>query len=62
MSLSGAVYINRKNRKDAVRALEQAGDDMKKKGVRSPILFSCYLLVRHLGFADTCSGVAMGLP
>ncbi|WVQ85206.1 hypothetical protein IAT38_007371 [Cryptococcus sp. DSM 104549] len=33
MSLSGAVFVNRKNRKDAVRALEIAGDDMKKKGV-----------------------------
>ncbi|KAK8844606.1 hypothetical protein IAR55_006453 [Kwoniella newhampshirensis] len=33
MSLSGAVFINRKIRKDAIKALEQAGDDMKKKGV-----------------------------
>ncbi|ORY27361.1 hypothetical protein BCR39DRAFT_538480 [Naematelia encephala] len=33
MSLSGAVFIDRKNRKDAVKALEQAANDMKHKGV-----------------------------
>ncbi|KAK4686994.1 lysophosphatidate acyltransferase, partial [Tremellales sp. Uapishka_1] len=33
MSLSGAVFVNRKNRKDAVKTMQQAGDDMKKKGV-----------------------------
>ncbi|WWD22843.1 hypothetical protein CI109_107337 [Kwoniella shandongensis] len=33
MTLSGAVFINRKNRKDAIKVLEQAGDDMKKRGV-----------------------------
>ena len=27
------MFVNRRNRKDAVRALEQAGDDMKQKGV-----------------------------
>ncbi|WVR03265.1 hypothetical protein IAU60_000256 [Kwoniella sp. DSM 27419] len=33
MSLSGAVFINRKNRKHALAAMEQAGNDMKKRGV-----------------------------
>lgn len=33
MSLSGAVFVNRKNRHDAVKALAIAGEDMKKKGV-----------------------------
>ncbi|KAL7420334.1 1-acylglycerol-3-phosphate O-acyltransferase [Cryptotrichosporon argae] len=33
MSLSGAVFVNRKNRKDAVRTVEKAGEDMKKKGI-----------------------------
>ncbi|WWC66947.1 uncharacterized protein I206_100854 [Kwoniella pini CBS 10737] len=33
MSLSGAVFVNRSNRTDAVAALQAAGEDMKKKGV-----------------------------
>lgn len=33
VTLSGAVFINRGNRKDAVRTVTQAGEDMKKKGV-----------------------------
>ncbi|WWD05952.1 hypothetical protein V865_004037 [Kwoniella europaea PYCC6329] len=33
MSLSGAVFVNRSNRVDAMAALQAAGDDMKKKGV-----------------------------
>lgn len=33
VALSGAVFINRKNRKDAVAAMQQVGVDMKKKGV-----------------------------
>ncbi|WVF66335.1 hypothetical protein IAT40_001075 [Kwoniella sp. CBS 6097] len=33
MTLSGAVFVNRNSRKDAVAALEIAGQDMKKKGV-----------------------------
>ncbi|WRT63542.1 uncharacterized protein IL334_000447 [Kwoniella shivajii] len=33
MSLSGAVFVNRSNRTDAMAALQAAGDDMKKKGV-----------------------------
>ncbi|ADV24659.1 lysophosphatidate acyltransferase [Cryptococcus gattii E566] len=33
MSLSGAVFVNRKNRHDAVKALAIAGEDMKKKGI-----------------------------
>lgn len=33
VALSGAVMVDRKNRKNAVAALEKAGDDMKKKGV-----------------------------
>lgn len=30
---SGAVFVDRKNRKDAHRTVEQAGEDMKKRGV-----------------------------
>ncbi|WVW81672.1 hypothetical protein I302_103667 [Kwoniella bestiolae CBS 10118] len=33
MSLSGAVFVNRSNRVDALAALQAAGEDMKKKGV-----------------------------
>ncbi|ODO09088.1 hypothetical protein I350_02688 [Cryptococcus amylolentus CBS 6273] len=33
MSLSGAVFVDRKNRTDAVQALAVAGEAMKKKGV-----------------------------
>ncbi|RSH89433.1 1-acylglycerol-3-phosphate O-acyltransferase [Saitozyma podzolica] len=33
LTLSGAVMVDRKNRKNAVAALEKAGDDMKKKGL-----------------------------
>lgn len=33
MSLSGAVFIDRKNRKDAVKAFNQVGNEMKKKQV-----------------------------
>ena len=33
MALSGAVLIDRKNRKSAFGALEQAGRDMKRRGV-----------------------------
>ncbi|WWC85697.1 uncharacterized protein L201_000563 [Kwoniella dendrophila CBS 6074] len=33
MSLSGAVFVNRSNRVDAMAALRAAGEDMKKKGV-----------------------------
>ncbi|WWC57935.1 uncharacterized protein I303_100470 [Kwoniella dejecticola CBS 10117] len=33
MSLSGAVFVNRSNRTDALAALQAAGEDMKKKGV-----------------------------
>lgn len=33
MHLSGAVFIDRKNRKDAHKTVEQAGRDMKKRGV-----------------------------
>jgi hypothetical protein len=33
VALSGAVLIDRKNRKSAFGALEQAGRDMKRRGV-----------------------------
>lgn len=33
MTLSGVVFINRKNRKDAVAAVAKAGEDMKKHGL-----------------------------
>ena len=33
VATSGAVFVNRKDRKGAVQALEQAGEDMKKRGV-----------------------------
>lgn len=33
VSLSGAVFVDRKNRKDAVQAMNIAGEDMKKQGV-----------------------------
>ena len=33
MSLSGAVFVDRANNKDALKALAAAGDDMKSKGV-----------------------------
>lgn len=33
MTLSGAVFIDRKNRKDAVNTVEQAGATMKKNDV-----------------------------
>lgn len=33
MHASGAVFIDRKNRKDAHRTVAQAGEDMKKRGV-----------------------------
>ncbi|GHJ88009.1 hypothetical protein NliqN6_4411 [Naganishia liquefaciens] len=33
MSLSGAVFVDRKNRKDAVQAMNVAGEDMKRQGV-----------------------------
>ncbi len=35
VSLSGAVFVDRKNNKDAVKLMNQAGDDMKRKGVSS---------------------------
>lgn len=35
MSLSGAVFVDRKNSKDAVKAMNAAGEDMKKQGVSS---------------------------
>lgn len=31
--LSGAVFIKRRNRKDAVQTMQQVGRDMKRKGV-----------------------------
>jgi lysophosphatidate acyltransferase len=33
MALSGAVFVDRKNSKDALHALAKAGDEMKSKGV-----------------------------
>ncbi|KAJ1308365.1 hypothetical protein OPQ81_004074 [Rhizoctonia solani] len=33
MALSGAVFVDRKNSKDALHALAKAGDEMKAKGV-----------------------------
>lgn len=43
MSLSGAVFVDRSNNKDALKALAAAGDDMKSKGVsRFPIWVNCY--------------------
>ncbi|EIW73132.1 hypothetical protein TREMEDRAFT_67225 [Tremella mesenterica DSM 1558] len=33
LALSGAVFVDRRNRHDAVKAIQKAGDDMKKKGV-----------------------------
>lgn len=33
MWLSGAVFIDRKNRKNALKTVQQAGDQMKKNGV-----------------------------
>jgi len=33
MTLSGAVFIDRTNNKDAVRAMAAAGEDMKARGV-----------------------------
>jgi 1-acyl-sn-glycerol-3-phosphate acyltransferase len=33
VSLSGAVFVDRKNNKDAVKLMNQAGEDMKKNGV-----------------------------
>jgi len=33
MALCGVVFVDRSNRKDAVRALQHIGDEMKKKGV-----------------------------
>jgi lysophosphatidate acyltransferase len=33
VSLSGAVFVDRKNSKDAVKAMNAAGEDMKKQGV-----------------------------
>jgi len=33
MSLSGAVFVDRSNNKDALKALAAAGEDMKSKGV-----------------------------
>lgn len=43
MSLSGAVFVDRANNKDALKALAAAGDDMKSKGVsRFPNWDNCY--------------------
>ena len=33
VTASGAVWVNRKDRKDAMRSMKQAGEDMKKNGV-----------------------------
>jgi lysophosphatidate acyltransferase len=33
VTTSGAVWVNRKDRKDAMRSMQQAGEDMKKNGV-----------------------------
>jgi len=33
VSLSGAVFVDRKNNKDAVKLMNQAGEDMKKNGI-----------------------------
>jgi lysophosphatidate acyltransferase len=33
VTASGAVWVNRKDRKDAMRSMQQAGEDMKKNGV-----------------------------
>lgn len=35
VSLSGAVFVDRKNSKDAVKAMNAAGEAMKKQGVSS---------------------------
>lgn len=40
VSLSGAVFVDRKNRKDAVQAMNIAGEDMKKQGVSVNRFFS----------------------
>lgn len=34
MNLSGAVFVDRKNNKDAVKAMNIAGEEMKRKDVR----------------------------
>ena len=41
VSLSGAVFVDRKNRKDAVQAMNVAGEDMKRQGVSIILWFSC---------------------
>lgn len=33
VATSGAVWVNRKDRKDAMKSMQQAGEDMKKNGV-----------------------------
>lgn len=33
MNLSGTVWLNRSNRKDAVMAMQGAAEEMKEKGV-----------------------------
>ena len=38
VTLSGAVFVDRKKRKDAVKAMDKAGDDMKQKGVCLPLV------------------------
>ena len=42
MTTSGAVWVNRKDRKDAMRSMQQAGEDMKKNGVSELMLAEPY--------------------
>jgi hypothetical protein len=65
VTLSGAVMVDRKNRKNAVAALEKAGDDMKKKGVsRDGVIGShlsccCFAAVR---LTRSSSAIPVDLP
>jgi lysophosphatidate acyltransferase len=50
MALSGAVFVDRKNNKDALKALAAAGEEMKAKGVssfaRSALMRNIYQLMQ----------------
>ncbi|KAF8759659.1 1-acylglycerol-3-phosphate O [Rhizoctonia solani] len=56
MALSGAVFVDRKNSKDALHALAKAGEEMKSKGVSNLPNWSW----AHKFTVDP--GFAMGIP
>lgn len=62
MSLSGAVFVNRKNSKDAVKAMNAAGEDMKRQGVSTRALHKGEKRLTDASARAARAGLAMDLP